>query len=79
MKNGFYDKVETELQGQNNTYYIGGLMAFELTERNSTYAMALVRRHFASDEPLPRFPYVKVLENCRFSQIMGSKVYLLLF
>ncbi|KAG8389051.1 hypothetical protein BUALT_Bualt02G0189100 [Buddleja alternifolia] len=61
MKNGFYEKVETELQGQQNTYYIGGLMAFELTERNSSYAMALVHRHFACDDPLPRFPYVKRL------------------
>lgn len=61
MKHGFYDKVEKELQGANNTYYIGGLMAFELTERNSTYAMALVRTHFACDDPLPKFPYVKVL------------------
>ncbi|KAL0419628.1 UNVERIFIED_CONTAM: Long-chain-fatty-acid--AMP ligase FadD26 [Sesamum radiatum] len=61
IKNGFYDKVETELQGQQNTYYIGGLMAFELTERNSSYAMALVRGHFACDDPLPRFPYVKRL------------------
>ncbi|KAL0459272.1 UNVERIFIED_CONTAM: Long-chain-fatty-acid--AMP ligase FadD26 [Sesamum latifolium] len=61
IKNGFYDKVETELQGQRNTYYVGGLMAFELTERNSSYAMALVRRHFACDDPLPRFPYVKRL------------------
>ncbi|KAL2238642.1 UNVERIFIED_CONTAM: Long-chain-fatty-acid--AMP ligase FadD26 [Sesamum indicum] len=61
IKNGFYDKVEMELQGQQNTYYIGGLMAFELTERNSSYAMALVRRHFACDGPLPRFPYVKRL------------------
>ncbi|KAK4407365.1 Long-chain-fatty-acid--AMP ligase FadD26 [Sesamum angolense] len=61
IKNGFYNKVETELQGQQNTYYIGGLMAFELTERNSSYAMALVSRHFACDDPLPRFPYVKRL------------------
>ncbi|KAI3449916.1 hypothetical protein Pfo_006581 [Paulownia fortunei] len=61
IKDGFYDKVETKLQGQQNTYYIGGLMAFELTERNSSYAMALVRRHFACDDPLPRFPYVKRL------------------
>lgn len=60
MKDGFYDKVETELQGQNNTYYVGGLMAFELTERNSSYAMAMVRKNFGCADPLPRFPYVKV-------------------
>ncbi|KAD5961681.1 hypothetical protein E3N88_13154 [Mikania micrantha] len=61
MKEGFYDKMENEIQGQQNTYYVGGLVAFELTERNSSYAMNLVRRHFASDDPLPKFPYVKRL------------------
>ncbi|XP_076942402.1 uncharacterized protein LOC143612262 [Bidens hawaiensis] len=61
MKDGFYDKMENELQGQQNTYYVGGLVAFELTERNSSYAMNLVRKHFASDDPLPKFPYVKRL------------------
>lgn len=61
MKAGFYDKLEAELQGQKNTYYVGGLMAFELTERNSSYAMALVQKHFVNADPIPRFPYVKVL------------------
>ncbi|KAG9450664.1 hypothetical protein H6P81_010629 [Aristolochia fimbriata] len=61
MKKGFYEKLETELQGSQNTYYVGGLMAFELTERNSSYAMALVCKHFADDDPLPKFPYVKRL------------------
>ncbi|XP_071913764.1 uncharacterized protein [Coffea arabica] len=61
MKEGFYDRLETELQGQMNTYYVGGLMAFELTERNSSYAMALMQKHFGSSEPLPKFPYVKSL------------------
>ncbi|KAI3705436.1 hypothetical protein L1987_75673 [Smallanthus sonchifolius] len=61
MKEGFYDKMENELQGQQNTYYVGGLVAFELTERNSSYAMNLVRKHFANDDPLPKFPYVKRL------------------
>ena len=60
MKDGFYDKMENELQGQQNTYYVGGLVAFELTERNSTYAMSLIRKHFANDNPVPNFPYVKV-------------------
>lgn len=60
MMNGFYDKLESELQGMRNTYYVGGLMAFELTERNSSYAMALVCKHFANDNALPKFPYVKV-------------------
>ena len=68
MKEGFYDKVETQLQGQQNTYYVGGLMAFELTERNSFYAMALVCKHFASDTSLPVFPYVKVTSHSKFSK-----------
>ncbi|XP_062017094.1 uncharacterized protein LOC133733480 [Rosa rugosa] len=61
MMNGFYNKLESELQGVKNTYYVGGLMAFELTERNSSYAMALVCKHFANDNPLPKLPYVKSL------------------
>ncbi|KAI3791349.1 hypothetical protein L2E82_05115 [Cichorium intybus] len=61
MKDGFYEKLENQLQGQNNTFYIGGLMAFELTERNSSYAFSLVMKHFASDNPEPRFPYIKRL------------------
>ncbi|KAI7736757.1 hypothetical protein M8C21_012632 [Ambrosia artemisiifolia] len=61
MQEGFYDKMENELQGQQNTYYVGGLVAFELTERNSSYAMNLIRKHFANDDPLPKFPYVKRL------------------
>nr|GMD16398.1 4-coumarate--coa ligase-like 1 [Ipomoea batatas] len=61
MKDGFYEKIESKLQGQQNTYYVGGLMAFELTERNSSYSMALVCKHFANNDSLPRFPYVKKL------------------
>jgi non-ribosomal peptide synthetase-like protein len=61
MKDGFYERFESEIQGERNTYYVGGLMAFELTERNSSYAMALVCKHFANDDPLPNFPYVKNL------------------
>ncbi|XP_076931501.1 uncharacterized protein LOC143596677 [Bidens hawaiensis] len=69
MKDGFYEKVENRLQGQNNTYYVGGLMAFELTERNASYAFSLVLKHFASDNPEPSFPYIKRLftmkpDNC---------------
>lgn len=60
MKDGFYEKMEKELQGQQNTYYVGSIVAFELTERNSTYSMSLVRKHFADETPLPKFPYVKV-------------------
>ncbi|PON69738.1 L-2-aminoadipate reductase [Parasponia andersonii] len=69
MKDGFYDKLEFELQGFRNTYYIGGLMAFELTERNSSYAMALVCKHFANKDSAPIFPYIKSLfplqKDCR--------------
>ncbi|KAJ6704735.1 hypothetical protein OIU79_009615 [Salix purpurea] len=61
MKDGFYNKLEPELQGQRNTFYVGGLMAFELTERNSSYAMTLVCRHFANNNSVPMFPYVKSL------------------
>ncbi|CAN0891896.1 Long-chain-fatty-acid--AMP ligase FadD28 [Linum grandiflorum] len=61
MKNGFYERLEDELQGQRNTLYVGGLMAFELTERNSSYSMALICKHFANDNPLPMFPYAKSL------------------
>uniref|UniRef100_A0A2N9HH20 Carrier domain-containing protein n=1 Tax=Fagus sylvatica TaxID=28930 RepID=A0A2N9HH20_FAGSY len=61
MKDGFYEKLETKVQGWKNTYYVGGLMAFELTERNSSYAMALVCKHFANNNSLPIFPYVKRL------------------
>ncbi|XP_047324436.1 uncharacterized protein LOC124927969 [Impatiens glandulifera] len=69
MKEGFFEKVESRLQGQLNTYYVGGLLAFELTERNSSYAMSLVRNHFATNSALPIFPYVKRLlhlqQECR--------------
>ncbi|KAM0942933.1 putative AMP-dependent synthetase/ligase, amine oxidase, phosphopantetheine binding ACP [Dioscorea sansibarensis] len=61
VKSGFYEKLECELQGFQNTYYVGGLMAFELTERNSSYAMAMVCKHFTTDNAMPIFPYVKRL------------------
>ncbi|KAK6235645.1 hypothetical protein SCA6_010982 [Theobroma cacao] len=61
MKNGFYERIESELQGKRNTYYVGGLTAFELTERNSSYAMALVCKHFANNNSPPVLPYVKSL------------------
>ncbi|XP_070044660.1 uncharacterized protein [Nicotiana tomentosiformis] len=61
MKEGFYDKIENQLQGQQNTYYVSGLMAFELTERNSSYSMDLISKHFANPDTQPTFPYVKRL------------------
>ncbi|KAG8370894.1 hypothetical protein BUALT_Bualt13G0030900 [Buddleja alternifolia] len=65
MKDGFYDKLEFLLQGQQNTYFVGGLMAFELTERNSNYSFELVKRHFSNDNPEPSYPYVKRLLTLR--------------
>ncbi|CAB4312074.1 unnamed protein product [Prunus armeniaca] len=61
MVDGFYEKLESQLQGFKNTYYVGGLMAFELTERNSSYAMGLVCKHFSNDNSMPNFPYAKSL------------------
>lgn len=66
MKDGFYQRLESELQGLRNTYYVGGLMAFELTERNSSYAMALICKQFANNNSLPMFPYVKVIDHLKF-------------
>lgn len=63
MMDGFYEKLESQLQGFKNTYYVGGLMAFELTERNSSYAMGLVCKHFANDNSMPNFPYAKVTQH----------------
>lgn len=60
MEDGFYKRLELELQGSLNTYYVGGLMAFELTERNSSYAMTLVCKHFANNSS-PMFSYAKVI------------------
>lgn len=74
MKNGFYGRLESELQGLGNTYYVGGLMAFELTERNSSYAMALICKHFATTDPTPPFPYVRVSQFFRIC-IMRYSVY----
>ncbi|KAF6171936.1 hypothetical protein GIB67_011833 [Kingdonia uniflora] len=58
---GFYDKLESELQGLPNTYYVGRLIPFYLTKRNSSYAMALVVKHFVGDNALLAYPHVKVL------------------
>ncbi|KAJ8565199.1 hypothetical protein K7X08_007775 [Anisodus acutangulus] len=61
MKEGFYDKIENQLHGQQNSYYVGELMAFELTERNSSYSMALISKHFATTDLQPGFPNIKRL------------------
>ncbi|MEO1210208.1 MAG: FAD-dependent oxidoreductase [Cyanobacteria bacterium J06638_20] len=45
MASGFYDHLEA-IQGQRNTFYVGGLMNFELVETIVEYTKALVRRKF---------------------------------
>ena len=55
---GIRSKVETELQGMGDIYYVGDPIAFELTQRNASYAVALVCKHFANDSPSPTFPIV---------------------
>ncbi|XP_022986226.1 uncharacterized protein LOC111484046 [Cucurbita maxima] len=73
MEDGFYKRLELELQGSLNTYYVGGLMAFELTERNSSYAMTLVCKHFANNSS-PMFSYAKsmfLLQSKRERDVKG--------
>ncbi|NER10009.1 NAD(P)-binding Rossmann-like domain-containing protein [Muriicola jejuensis] len=45
FKEGFYDRLE-EMQGKNNTYFTGGLMAFELIEPILNYSDSLVKKYF---------------------------------
>lgn len=45
MAGGFYDRLEA-LQGQNNTFFVGGLMNFELVETIVNYAKHLTIRFF---------------------------------
>lgn len=45
LDRGFYDRVE-HLQGQHNTYYVGGLLNFESVEHTSRFAKNLVGRYF---------------------------------
>jgi len=45
LAGGFYDKLEA-MQGQRNTFYVGGLMNFELVETIVEYTQALVRDRF---------------------------------
>lgn len=42
---GFYTKLE-QLQGKNNTYFVGGATSFELVEPTVQYARHLVETHF---------------------------------
>ena len=45
IKNGYYDRLE-EQQGKNNTYYVGGLMNFELVNHIALYSKHIVHTHF---------------------------------
>lgn len=45
MQDGFYDRLEA-MQGQHKTFYVGGLMNFELVETIVEYSKALVKRYF---------------------------------
>jgi hypothetical protein len=47
MDAGFYAELEA-LQGENRTYYCGGLLAFELVETIAEHAHHLVQTHFAN-------------------------------
>lgn len=74
MQAGFYNKLE-ELQGENNTFYVGGLMAFELTERNAAYSVNLIAKHFATASENVR--YVKVCSissSYLITSLVSSKV-----
>lgn len=46
IKEGFYDELEA-MQGKNKTFFVGGLMAFELIEPILNYSENLVKEHFA--------------------------------
>ena len=45
MANGFYDQLEA-IQGQQNTFYVGGLMNFELVEMIVNYSKHLIETNF---------------------------------
>jgi hypothetical protein len=45
MGNQFYDRFES-MQGKNKTFYVGGLMNFELVETIVNYSRVLVERNF---------------------------------
>jgi hypothetical protein len=45
IKEGFYDELEA-MQGKNKTFFVGGLMAFELIEPILNYSENLVKEHF---------------------------------
>ena len=46
MADKFYDRFEA-MQGKNNTYYVGGLLNFELVETIVNYSKSLTEKNFA--------------------------------
>ncbi len=49
MRQGFYRQLEG-LQGKRSTYYVGGLLAFELVETIAEYSRHLVATHFGGPQ-----------------------------
>lgn len=49
MRNGFYKGLEAQ-QGVNNTFYVGGLLGFELVETIAEYSRHLVKTHFGETQ-----------------------------
>ncbi len=45
IEGGFYEQIE-KLQGENNTFYTGSLLNFELVENVITYSKHIVKRYF---------------------------------
>jgi hypothetical protein len=45
IRQGYYSKLKA-LQGQNNTWYVGGLMNFETVEGTAAFAKKLVDGNF---------------------------------
>ncbi|MCW5318113.1 hypothetical protein GTQ43_31480 [Nostoc sp. KVJ3] len=45
MQAGFYDRLEA-MQGQQKTFYVGGLLNFELVETIVEYSKSLVEKNF---------------------------------
>ena len=45
VQKGFYDEFET-LQGENNTYFAGSSMTFEMMESTVAYSQYLINKYF---------------------------------
>ncbi len=50
IKEGYYDRLEA-MQGTLDTYYVGGLMNFELVDMIMVYSMHIVETHFPPVSP----------------------------